>query len=83
MDLTDRMLLVSGTSADIALAVSILLSQLGTALGSELLWHVEELHSLRFADPREVANMKELPPIDTSRWVTGSTVVMESRSIAQ
>ena len=54
-----------------------MLHEAEATLGSEQLRRVEELHPLGFGDPRDVANAIVFLLADTSRWITGTTMVVD------
>ncbi len=60
-----------------------MLAETESTLDSEQLRRIEELHPLGFGDPRDVANAIAFLLGDTSRWVTGSTIVVDGGYLAQ
>jgi NAD(P)-dependent dehydrogenase (short-subunit alcohol dehydrogenase family) len=60
-----------------------MLDEAEAAVGSEQLRRIEELQPLGIGDPRDVANAIAFLLADASRWITGSTIVVDGGYTAQ
>jgi len=54
-----------------------MLAEAEATVGGEQLRRIEELHPFGFGEPRDVANAIAFLVADTSRWITGSTIVVD------
>lgn len=60
-----------------------MLDEAGALVGREQLQRVEQLHPLGFGEPRDVADAIAFLLADTSRWITGTTLVVDGGYTAQ
>lgn len=60
-----------------------MLGETEALIGREQLQRVEQLHPLGFGEPRDVADAIAFLLADTSRWITGTTLVVDGGYTAQ